>query len=754
MAEKEFLDHLKKTHLEMLLGDSYAESFDDSIEINTNSSRQRVSVYTRRMLRNFRLAKNGYITTSFHMTLNEETSEQVMSESQKQRMTNIRSIYAILYSDKDGHKYMTLGPSFTSQDGEYRHRFIPFDHYEKIIELYSDVLMVVDELLSKKINDNHIMLTADVYKSDEMESNKMPNGMHNEVSTDKVSKNTEKSIIDSRLPINLMALCWIADFKAIHEKSGENHMNTAYKTVLYDPLDVATYNKIVDMIGLEQYDILANNIAKTHSTITRDCSYRLSPLELGQKYIPSTIRELTELFNIRHSLWRELYFNRLTTKLTLNFISPSFPIMHDWFMVKNGPNSYDNMAMYQKFKQSAVAEDIHDMLVAADGKTMTNDTAIYINNKFKGLSKYVRNSILYNDAKLRLTNISICMVNEHIGRTMRDFSAYITNTKGFIYTATKNFFNDYTAFSKVIFDYIWGFHCLSKKMKIIHGDVHMNNITVGILHKIENHHKHSVVYRLSKDTSYKHEYNGTFGGIIDFSRSIIGDSDEITKEFGAHFANVFMREQYNRIIEILTKHIPEVFTGKELKLENALIHNTDLVIKAMSAIDTYTVCKNISLMLSLDKIPHDPKCMKLVKDISEDARESVISNITGVLNKTISSVDDLKWFNEECMEKYYAGHKCKLIDVSKDQLEKNNEILHDIFSFELEPIYDNVIYERFPPLLRFEKEIEISKKYNLDYSEIISFLERDLRDTADKVKSTLDPWSEQLYIKDNDWKIN
>ena len=154
-----------------------------------------------------------------------------------------------------------------------------------------------------------------------------------------------------------------------------------------------------------------------------------------------------------------------------------------------------------------------------------------------------------------MSNISLCYISESSGKTIYDYLNKSSNN--IICQNIGNLYTNYDIFSKYLFEIIYSLYCLNLK-GIIHGDLHLNNITININNKIEKNS--NVIYDLNNNINddilnymlnyteindikskknyiencFIFEHYGAYPCIIDFSRSFmlinLIDEDIIEKE--------------------------------------------------------------------------------------------------------------------------------------------------------------------------------------------------------------------------------
>ncbi len=347
---------------------------------NTYSQYERICANIHNMKDVFQFDKMHTIATCLKVYKKIEGSNDTGGSGTTTTSTTINSIYGYVYSKFDSktesravgpsHKFVSQGSTFRSQDGEYRHRMIQYDHIDAVYDKYKDVLSRVEEHILEKMNSGKLMFSADIY---------YPAGFTQ-------SENVfEESINNSRVTIRVFVFCWIYDFYQIHLGLAENHINPAYQMIVYDPADVDFWDSIVNSMPegewgkLVSYKLLTSavsrmaNINTSSHVIDTTSTPRVATLECGQKIIPLTVNELASIGDIRFAPWREFYIAQSCSNLLPNGICGSISTMGSWFLIHNiGPNAFDNLSMHNKYANSKIADEIRGKIINIDKENYIN----------------------------------------------------------------------------------------------------------------------------------------------------------------------------------------------------------------------------------------------------------------------------------------------------------------------------------------------------------------------------------------------
>lgn len=469
---------------------------------------------------------------------------------------NTSTIYAYVYGSSTDNipldiKYVCLGGTYQSQDGEYRNGLIMWRQYLILAEHYADIIKVIEDHIVSKLTSGQLQIQADIY---------YPHNTHNQSSI-------EEYINTSRLAINMLVFCWLRD----HSKKSQNHLLPNY----------------TDMISsLVDSPITIDNIGGISDHISYFC---VSPdekhlhLQVGQKVMPLTYIEALSTNDINCDIWKEIYVNNIASNLVINLISPSFSVINNWFYIQSAhAGLFDNLSMHDKYQYSEVSDTISTSLKEANKYNYVDNQ--YINDKFLKVSHHIAKTLHYIDSDIRLTDLAICVTSEHVGLTLRDA------------------INDDTITIKYLFEYMYALLCMHSKLGVMHCDLHMNNMTI---HKFYDHEAHKeylkmppkIVYVIGEHV-YVFDHNGCYASIIDFSRSLMGNKTQITHRFGKKFAESYILKQRAKLLEIIPKHIQDAYTNNVTSIVSSdfeLAFKIFSVLDAMSVLEAFKNVKNQEL---------------------------------------------------------------------------------------------------------------------------------------------------------------
>lgn len=702
-------------------------------------------------------------------------------------LDEVNCIYAYLYSRCIGqriseesdrvehdleHLFICTGPTFHSQDGEYRARVISWKQYMDLMQKYEDTIAMVEALIVGKMIEGRMTFQVDFYYPV------------------KCNATTIESFINNmRLPIYFFALCWICDYYEYNEKISPNHINPAYKLIIHDadnPDDKETFDEIIQKIGRDEYLSMKYRIEYAFPDINAGNKY-LSELGCGQKIIPMNAYEISAPNDICYSIWREIYLSSLTSNLVLNLLSPSFPFINNWFYIQNAHGGlFDNLAMHEKYDHSDIASGVAERLKAADEFNYVNHDRDEgpINKKFGRLSYKLYDAISYADRDIKLTDLAICITSEYVGRTLRDIPILVKN--GANIPDIDTVFGDPNIFRKHIFEFLYGFDCMNRNFGIIHGDFHLNNATIYRLYRMptkESAHyiaDPSIAY-ICDDDVYIFPHRGLFSMIIDFSRGIICDKEKLEHDFGPIYTEKYLIEQQTRIMSMIYHYFPKLVNAYNAKLSQLITVDLALAFKILTAIDTYVLANGLLTMFTtspifknqpgivintsdasdissgtLSNIKLAANAIDLVTKISTSAEKFISMNLIAAMDGRITC-NDIPWFNRDMIKTHfrdfiYTSNKAPTLDASSINLNANGPgtssqtipTIIEIFNNNAKLNSNIDDYSTWGPLLNIDKENELRKKFGLELDPIaVRWAEYRSHDESDIIDAITDKYKEK-----------
>lgn len=655
--------------------------------------------------------------------------------------------YAYLYGyinkeNKIINKYVIISNSLISKDGEYKYKFLDIN---KIDILFKDKNNnIIDEIydyLSKEILNKDFKLTTSIFN---LNNNKKKSNNSN------ILKNYKNIIENNSLLLKIYMHSWITELIDLINNNQPINMNEMYNNIMFSNKDIKYFTHIY------------NKYKKSITEYNNNLIYYKYNVELGQKLIPFDYIQLKEYNNIIHFQWKELLINKIITNLIYNMNSPCFPIFSNFIMLQDiNKNLFDNPEIYKKLSDS------ENIKIVLDHLSIVNNDLIQLKSKtdktiiIKNLLSKLKKMITISETNMLMSNTALCYFSEFNGKTIYDYlnkSYDITKISPHI----GNLYMDYEIFSKYIFEIIYSLYCLNLK-GIIHGDLHLNNITLKeneyiksdiqnnyILYDINNNLNNNIIKYLenpnvdinintNNNELYIFKHLGCYPSIIDFSRSFVLlkliDENIIEKEKNK-IRKKFIKNERKRIIHELNKIFPNYIKNNYHKLKFLFKDiNFSLLYIYFTAYDIFTFSTNLLICLkkisTYNNVNINIKILDLLTNISKKAYfylEKIIDehnyNTTDITHKFPNYLIIKEFFSEFIFNNDENYNIIGIFNINK--IKDNKDIKLDLKKYLNLQINNknyninekNDIYSKFSYILNYEyinDELEIEKLINNEY---------------------------------------
>jgi hypothetical protein len=680
--------------------------------------------------------KIHYITTTFKISASKTTC-----------------VYGYLFSELNEtdfeeqtflHSYYIYGSTYTSQDGEFRSKFLPYSVMDKLKGFYPNLLEIVEQYVIELMNEKQIELYCDIYYPTDIVINE---GRY------------RSEVNGTRMAIKLFMMCFITDYLFIMDGTQPNHMYPAYDKIFHDLLHGESVIKELRkaITSMDTSPKINATTDKKMSLFIQHCKSpkvltdsnplqlnKLTSAQIGIKFIPLTIQDAQSSGNIICDTWREYYISRRLSELTLNLIAPNFALVTSWFVVQNSNSAlFDGFSMNQKYNYSKLSEqliksinDDRQTLRVKDEKGKPLDSNVYLNPQFKELADRLLKDIVYVNAHIRLSDITLCNTSEYIGRTFLDIDKLLKMQE---YYQLHDMFTNVEVFDGLLFGLMYGLYAMNARMSVSHNDLHLNNLTLYKYMNIKSSVNDSLNLPMIKNakTLYyvNHKYYavknvGFFIGIIDFSRALIGDHDVI-KQFDELTYRQALKDQRIRYMGILERKFPKLLKDKKDELESLLLSNLPLMFKILSGLDIFDVCIRVLTLFKNIIKTYDDKIVKGLTGLAMRAEKLVLKHLESALKGPMKA-SDIEFPNYELLHETYSkyminmndDYKAKIIsyqrmaDFPKDvnklykPIPDDKIVIADAFNFHNEIKYSNVT-NKMPPWIDFTLEENLRKEKNI-----------------------------------------
>lgn len=497
--------------------------------------------------------------------------------------------------------FQAISPSGSSisKDGEYRSVLLNWDTAYILIKADQRMYAMYEDLrayMTNELKDRKYFLLADYfYPTDTL---KKAYTFELELFTGGDTK------------IRFFMVSWFNFYFNFHYAVISSHINQMYINLMlkYQTKDHAFFKKMIEKHGegtVFRFMYMTNNYVVD---LRRNPQVDLTQkYKLGQKIIPLNLLEAQHPFNICYAAWKEYFISRAVSDLVVNEITPGFALFAGWMFIKTNKSIFDNPDHNIRLERSRVAEKITETLtqaqtytyhhMSASGKKIRNTAAgtSWLSAEFKKLYYMIRDSIQHAKNNIIMSNVSVNLVTEYLGRTFYD-SAHLAKDSKFFQrffmsmVADENYFN----FRRYMFEILYNLYCLNAKLLTIHGDLHLNNIILNLIIYIQSHPNYNtagrkIVYAINGH-AYLFPHNFYYISIIDFSRSIL-HSDHFFKDPDIPRMEMFNEDEFRSsqvaaLLHYLITSKP-AFKDKQHQLEDFIRNNYDACFRILSALDMY-----------------------------------------------------------------------------------------------------------------------------------------------------------------------
>lgn len=600
----------------------------------------------------------------------------VLKINRNDEVINYAYVYGNIQDSKIINEYVLTSNSLISKDGEYKHRLIEFNKIKYKSQLYNNIY----DYIVKDIKNNEYKLTYEIFN----------------ISDDKIKNKYTKELKNNPVLINVYIISWLVELYNTYYKNQEINMNENYNKIVFSNKDIIKFTELYEKNKLEIDDLIKQYIYFSYNTYNK--------LEIGQKLLPFNYIQLKEYNNIIHFQWKEILINKIITNILYNINSPSFSIFYDWIFISNSNKDlYDNKEIYQKILYSDQIKSILLLLNKA------NSGFIEINNNQRNefidsLIRKLKKIIQISENKMLMSNISLCYFSEYSGKTIYDYYNKIIDNKK-INNKIGNLFEDYDIFEKYIFEIVYSLYCLNLR-GIIHGDLHLNNITLNVknnnikdnsyvVYDLNNEINNNIlkyfnnefvkdksVKKESEELVYVFEHKGTYPCIIDYSRSYVLLKlihENIIEKEKNKIREKFIKSERNRIINELKGIFPNFMKNNAHKIKFLFLNkNFDILFIYFSAFDIFKFATNLLIFIkkasTINNINVNDKIINLLTDISKKA----YSYLEKIIDENTYNTEINHTFpNYNIILEFFPNNK---FDIKlKNKLNKNTNII-DIFS--------------------------------------------------------------------------
>ena len=615
--------------------------------------------------------------------------------------------------------------STLSKDGEYRSVVIYWR--------YVRYMMTTDDTLASLFQE---IIT---YFIDKFQDRKLLIFAHYYFPVDQLRRkySFELELMISSRKLEFFSISWFMFYYSYIFGTISDHLNQMFQKIMlkYKYEDIDFYKSLIEKYSLKTiryfYHLLNTNI---RSTTDRGLD-SFCKVKLGQKLIPISLREIQYPFDITYKPWKEYFVNLRLSDLVVNNITPGFPITTNWLFIKNtDQHLFDNPSQYTRMEKSEYAIGITNILSQAKylaseqikpsnillydedssfeqkaNKKNRRMITSWLSKEFQILYDGIDSNIKNAQLNIIMSNITFAMITEFVGKTLYE-SIFLTKKSEYYRHLISNLFSKegFPNFERFLFEIMYNLYCISSKYGIIHGDLHLHNITINDLFYKKwtdiGVNEPKLLYVVEPGFEYLFDTNFYHMTIIDFSRCILDPTHiNLFKDKSLHkifdlVDNMKGFEDLQRLnlINYLYSCKPE-YKEIGMLLQTGIKLYYSVYFKVLSILDLYMIMSRLLDFLQMknnDTTTPYNETIKLVKTIFAECDLYLTETLTKLMSidslTFIESFTNAEWPVLTIIKKVFAY---KEVDAHKVDI-KN---IVDIFNYNNENKYSLNDLEKLPP---------------------------------------------------------
>ena len=549
-----------------------------------------------RRIQSFNVLKYGYPMRSSGYTVSVHVARIHAPDGGRRAL---RSYYAYAFWPPGGARpeYISISSTFRSRDGEYRSNFIWYDDFAWGFEQSDERLARVEEMILDATSHNVLGLDTEVFPSDQFGA---------------VAARSDAE----RLGIKALAVAWALDAGRAQSGLLANHVHPDYIEIMRRLFVWAKERDrrggspaVTESPPFESQERLYALFTSGHRGSGADRA------KCGAKLIPLSLRAAVSPGDINYASWREIYIGRRCADLVVNFVAPMFPTPNNWTYIDGAEELlFENAPMREMYRRGEAAEGVLAALRRA--RQELSESGYSGDAPVQRLDAGVYAQIEYAQSYLLMAEAALCHTSENLGPTLAALPAIVRRSA----QETRTFhhphatlFSDPSRCARYLFDLLYGVHAMHKRCAVVHGDLHLNNVTLFTLgRQVERRSPSepwaprcpgaSVAYvagpRGAADT-FVFPHDGSFACIIDFSRALLGPGarPDLEAEFGAAFADAYYRDQVKRTLQTIHRHLPEYTQTHQEAIKGIALSNPEALFPVLAATDFLYLAQNFARLL-------------------------------------------------------------------------------------------------------------------------------------------------------------
>ncbi len=612
--------------------------------------------------------------------------------------------------------------SSISKDGEFRNSFINWDVIQIVLHKEPPLKKLYDAIhtyIVKNMKDRKYFLTLEhFYPTDSIKSDHQ--------------FELESITIDSK--IRFFAITWFNFYFNYHYGVIPGHLNETFVNLMlkYETQDLDFFKKLV---AQHTYEVvfrlmwILNNYQLPYSDADQSQKYKL-----GQKIVPLNLLEAQNPFNISYATWKEYFISRRASDLVVNDMTPGFSVFAGWLIVKTEDRFvFDNPDHIQRLQRSKIAEKITDILIQAQTYTFMHidknqrnpeiedraaEQTSWLSAEFKKLYYMIRGSINHAKDNIIMSNASLILLSEYLGRTLYNSAELSKKSKHFQRYMTNIIADDhYDTFNRYLFEICYNIFLLNDKLGVIHGDLHLNNILLNLIVYIYSTSADTkdkyILYSINKKSYLFAKFNFYYAALIDYSRSIVrystatnlrDPSIPITFPFIGD-QEEFRLSQSLSLLEFLISVKP-IYTERRHQLRDLINDKYDICFKVFSALDMYVFLQRLVEFLSSKEAKGaSRRIVDKVNNMYHYIDNYISTGVQDLLDGRASEYANRRWPSLLLIEEFFSD-----VAADDEEITKVADSICDFYDADADPKYN--LHDKYPPWLQFTKsESELIEEY-------------------------------------------
>lgn len=583
-----------------------------------------------------------------------------------------------------------IAPALVSQDGEYRIRVLQYSQSKFLETMFPKLNAEIEQYILAKVESENLTLDHENF--------------YPQLEIEQATQPLDDAIEHSRAKMKFFIHFWFIEIAMLSIGMQENHINPKFNRIFFRDVkkDIAFFKQLIKKFGKETVTQALRYISEPVSVLRAGdtIKYNITNYAIGQKFRPLNVNEVQEPFNIRYAPWREIYISRLATDLVVNFICPSFPVVLDWFYIKNSQQGrqglYDNEQQSQRLEFSERAYTVVKKLRETQRLTYRADkeeARKFLNELFHQVYNKIDVPVDYAKSHLMMSNVTLGFMNEYVGRTFFDIPIL---AKASVWSSkVGNLLQDDTMWSKYMWDICYSLLSLNVKFGISHSDLHLNNATINTNTMAEIKSDDPKVMYSVMGYWFLFPTKGPYACLIDFSRAIISPQSvkdyHYFQESNEEFLE-FIDHQNEFIVARLLDLFPTTVRPILPRLQEMLANDFDKIFKVYTAIDTYDFTSKLHKYLDGKASKKNLELLAKMQKISEHY-------LTNILLKVVNNPDvRIEWPIFQIMKECFVDF---IIDPQKPRTDN----IVDMWLLDRPVKYSLQKYDSFPPWLRDEQAL-------------------------------------------------